>query len=98
MLDSMAGVHGPRDELTRYTAPETGAYYFVPALPPSGSSAPPRTTADDDGVRSDRAGGGRAHPATSVEAANRRRLASTASVNRPSATRSTSSRRSQDWW
>jgi putative iron-dependent peroxidase len=32
MLDSMAGVHGPRDELTRYTAPETGAYYFVPAL------------------------------------------------------------------
>ena len=32
MLDSMAGVHGPRDELTRYTTPETGAYYFVPAL------------------------------------------------------------------
>ena len=23
---------GPRDELTRYSTPETGAYYFVPAL------------------------------------------------------------------
>jgi putative iron-dependent peroxidase len=33
MLDRMAGVDGgPRDELTRYTSPETGAYYFVPAL------------------------------------------------------------------
>jgi len=32
MLDSMAGLHGPRDELTRYTRPETGGYYFVPAL------------------------------------------------------------------
>ena len=28
----MAGCDGPRDELTRYTTPETGAYYFVPAL------------------------------------------------------------------
>ena len=29
MLDSMAGVDGPRDELTRYTRPLTGAYYWV---------------------------------------------------------------------
>ena len=32
MLDSMAGLVGPRDELTFYTTPETGAYYFVPAV------------------------------------------------------------------
>jgi porphyrinogen peroxidase len=32
MLDRMVGVGGPRDELTRYTHPETGAYYFVPAV------------------------------------------------------------------
>jgi putative iron-dependent peroxidase len=32
MLESMAGLDGPRDELTRYTVPETGAYYFVPAV------------------------------------------------------------------
>ena len=32
MLDSMAGLDGPRDELTRYTTPESGAYYFVPAV------------------------------------------------------------------
>ena len=32
MLESMAGLHGPRDELTRYTTPLTGAYYFVPAV------------------------------------------------------------------
>lgn len=32
MLESMAGVGGPRDALTRYTTPATGAYYFVPAL------------------------------------------------------------------
>jgi putative iron-dependent peroxidase len=32
MLDSMAGLSGTRDELTRYTTPETGAYYFVPAV------------------------------------------------------------------
>ena len=32
MLDSMAGVTGARDELTRYTTPLTGAYYFVPSL------------------------------------------------------------------
>ena len=31
MLDSMAGLDGPRDELTRYTRPLTGAYYVVPA-------------------------------------------------------------------
>ena len=32
MLDSMAGRCGPRDELTRYTTPETGGYYFVPGV------------------------------------------------------------------
>jgi putative iron-dependent peroxidase len=32
MLERMAGLDGPRDELTRYTAPESGAYYFVPPL------------------------------------------------------------------
>lgn len=32
MLESMAGLRGPRDELTRYTAPVSGAYYFVPSL------------------------------------------------------------------
>ncbi len=32
MLESMAGVQGPRDELTRYTRPLTGAYYFAPSL------------------------------------------------------------------
>jgi porphyrinogen peroxidase len=33
MLDSMAGLpDGHRDELTRYSAPITGAYYFVPPV------------------------------------------------------------------
>jgi putative iron-dependent peroxidase len=31
MLESMAGLDGPRDELTRYTIPQTGAYYVIPA-------------------------------------------------------------------
>ena len=31
MLESMAGLDGPRDELTRYARPLTGAYYVVPA-------------------------------------------------------------------
>ena len=44
MLDSMAGLTGPRDELTRYTTPETGGYYFVPALVGLRGFA----TADDD--------------------------------------------------
>jgi putative iron-dependent peroxidase len=30
MLESMAGLDGPRDELTRYTRPLTGAYYLIP--------------------------------------------------------------------
>jgi putative iron-dependent peroxidase len=33
MLASMAGIDGPRDALTRYTTPLTGAYYFVPSAP-----------------------------------------------------------------
>jgi porphyrinogen peroxidase len=33
MLESMAGLgEGPRDALTRYTRPVTGAYYFVPSI------------------------------------------------------------------
>jgi putative iron-dependent peroxidase len=33
MLDSMAGLlNGTRDALTRYTAPLTGSYYFVPSV------------------------------------------------------------------
>jgi putative iron-dependent peroxidase len=32
MLESMVGLAGTRDELTRYTTPVTGAYYFVPSL------------------------------------------------------------------
>ena len=32
MLESMAGLDGPRDEITRYTTPLTGAYYFVPPI------------------------------------------------------------------
>ena len=31
MLESMAGLGGDRDALTRYTQPVTGAYYFVPS-------------------------------------------------------------------
>ena len=31
MLDSMVGRGGPPDELTRFTQPVTGAYYFVPS-------------------------------------------------------------------
>ena len=40
MLDRMVGVDGPRDELTRYTTPVTGAYYFVPALDDLAAYAP----------------------------------------------------------
>jgi porphyrinogen peroxidase len=33
MLESMAGLgDGPRDALTRYTTPRSGAYYFVPSV------------------------------------------------------------------
>jgi putative iron-dependent peroxidase len=32
MLASMAGIGGPRDALTRYTTPLSGAYYFVPSI------------------------------------------------------------------
>ena len=45
MLDSMAGIGGPRDELTRYTTPETGGYYFVPAVAALRAFASPE---DDD--------------------------------------------------
>jgi putative iron-dependent peroxidase len=40
MLASMAGVDGgPRDAITRYTTPLTGAYYFVPSLAAFGTPA-----------------------------------------------------------
>ena len=32
MLESMAGIVGPRDALTRYARPLTGAFYFVPSM------------------------------------------------------------------
>lgn len=32
MLEQMAGIDGPRDALTRYTTPLTGAYYFIPSI------------------------------------------------------------------
>jgi putative iron-dependent peroxidase len=32
MLESMAGLQGPRDELTRYTTAVSGSYYFVPSI------------------------------------------------------------------
>lgn len=32
MLEQMAGIGGPRDALTRFTTPQSGAYYFVPAI------------------------------------------------------------------
>jgi porphyrinogen peroxidase len=42
MLEQMAGADGgPRDALTRYTTPLSGAYYFVPALDALGRFATP---------------------------------------------------------
>lgn len=32
MLGQMAGIEGPRDALTLYTEPLTGAYYFIPSV------------------------------------------------------------------
>jgi putative iron-dependent peroxidase len=32
MLESMAGLRGPRDALTRYARALTGAYYFIPSI------------------------------------------------------------------
>ena len=40
MLVSMAGVDGPRDALTLYSRPLTGAYYFVPSLSALAAYAP----------------------------------------------------------
>lgn len=45
MLEQMAGIGGPRDALTYYTVPLTGAYYFVPSVQALRRFAP----ADDDG-------------------------------------------------
>lgn len=44
MLESMAGVGGgPRDALTRYSRPLTGAYYFVPSMDALRAFAPTAT-------------------------------------------------------
>lgn len=40
MLASMAGADGPRDALTRFATPLTGAYYFVPSVEDLGDFAP----------------------------------------------------------
>lgn len=45
MLERMAGIEGPRDELTRYTKPVTGSYYV---LPPIGALTVHRTPVADD--------------------------------------------------
>ena len=41
MLQQMAGIGGPRDALTRFTTPLTGAYYFVPSIQSLRRFAPP---------------------------------------------------------
>ena len=41
MLEQMAGIDGPRDALTRYTTPLTGAYYFIPSIQALRRFAPP---------------------------------------------------------
>jgi porphyrinogen peroxidase len=41
MLEQMAGINGPRDALTKYTTPLTGAYYFVPSVQALRQFAPP---------------------------------------------------------
>jgi putative iron-dependent peroxidase len=43
MLRQMAGIGGPRDALTLYTQPLTGAYYFVPPVQALRRFAPPET-------------------------------------------------------
>lgn len=45
MLESMAGLGGPRDALTRYAHPLTGSYYWVPATDDLVAFAP---VVDDD--------------------------------------------------
>jgi putative iron-dependent peroxidase len=40
MLEQMAGIGGPRDALTRYSAPLTGAYYFIPSTQALAAFAP----------------------------------------------------------
>jgi porphyrinogen peroxidase len=45
MLEQMAGIDGPRDALTRFTTPLTGAYYFIPSIQALRRFAPPE---DDD--------------------------------------------------
>lgn len=41
MLEQMAGIDGPRDALTRYTTPLTGAYYFIPSIQSLRGFSPP---------------------------------------------------------
>ncbi len=44
MLESMAGLSGSRDELTRYTTPLSGSYYFVPSVDALAERAPRAST------------------------------------------------------
>ena len=46
MLEQMAGINGPRDALTKYTTPQTGAYYFIPSVQALRRFSPPDE--DDD--------------------------------------------------
>ena len=46
MLEQMAGINGPRDALTNFTTPLTGAYYFIPSVQALRSLYPPDE--DDD--------------------------------------------------
>lgn len=45
MLEQMAGINGPRDALTKFTTPLTGAYYFIPSVQALRRYSPPE---DDD--------------------------------------------------
>ena len=45
MLEQMAGIGGPRDALTRFSTPLTGAYYFCPSIAALGQF----TTPEEDG-------------------------------------------------
>lgn len=46
MLEQMAGINGPRDALTHFTTPLTGAYYFIPSIQSLRRFTPPEN--DDD--------------------------------------------------
>ena len=53
MLHAMAGIDGTRDDLTRYSRPLTGAYYFVPSVDDLAAAAGVLAGPDDVGPRRD---------------------------------------------